>query len=550
MDEINIATIRELLDFTVRHHKERTAVKFLNRENDIVEKTYVDLKNDATKVSKYITTKNTGNEKIHHIAILGDISYEWLVTYYGIMNAGAVAVPLNKELSATELVAQFKFADISMVFFDKSLNAVIDSLMEDQLKKEQFVSLKSNNSFLSIPDILSEAYNGVNLLKPQPGDLATIMFTSGTTGQSKGVMLSHQNICENMRYCKTIMHDSPERLATVPILPMHHMFEITCGILAPVYEGYPICIGNGIKYLIPSMQLFKPTILTVVPTVIEMFHKQIWLLAAQKNQAQELKEQIIACENLLSTGVDKRNQQFASIRELFGGKLTTIICGGAPLDPELEREFYLFGISVLNGYGITECAPVISCNRYTRIRNGSVGVNDDKFCQMKIIDNEICVTGGNVMMGYYKDEQTTAMVISNGYFRTGDLGYIDEDGFIFITGRKKNLIILENGENVSPEELETRYGRIPLVSEILVHLKKHRNRMHIAARVVPNLEYAQKNNISNIAKVLENEFERIDLELPIFKRIHFIEVVEEGFEKTALGKIKRHLYVLPDGSIV
>lgn len=536
-----VRTTHELISYSAKKYGDKPAVKYIVADEQIAVKSFIDLKRDVNIVSSYLVATSTQATPPRHVAIFGTISYEWLVAYYGILGASFVVVPIDGALPVKEIRDLLIQADIAIVVYGDVFATKIAELQTQDLSIEQYISLESGNESTSVVDIILRNDTLGVIFAPKPESLATIVYTSGTTGKSKGVMLTHRNICDNLVYSHLIVRDSPQRKATIPILPMHHMFEITAGIQGPIFGGYPICIGKGTKYVFQSLQLFNPSILMLVPSVVAMFHKRIWMEAKQKGTSDELRNRLELCQQQMADGIDNRKEIFADIRKLFGGDLTTVVCGGAPLDAQLVHEFNCFGIALLNGYGITECSPVISCNRFTQIKLGSVGLIDNEYVQVRIEDGEILVAGNNIMRGYYKNQEATAEALSGGYFRTGDLGYLDEDGFLFITGRKKNLIILDNGENVSPEELEDFFSKPKLVAEILVYEKKVKNRQQLAARIVPNTEYAEQNGIDDVLSVLKAEFDQINNTLPTYKQIQSVELQDEGFQKTALGKIKRYL---------
>lgn len=527
-----VKTINELVNRSAILFKDKPAVKFIDENDKVIEKSYIQFKNDIDAISSFFQQLLCEGS---NVAIIGNISYEWLVGYYAILSSALVAVPINVGLEKEDVSSIIRRTKIQLVIYSKEVESKIDKNLGIN-----YLMLEESSNCNSVSEIIKNKKNAKLLSRNISEDtIATIVYTSGTTGQSKGVILTHGNLCNNVVFASSLVLDAPEKTGTVPILPLHHMFEITTNIQGPIYDGYPICIGKNPKYILETIEKFKPSILVVVPSVLYMFHKKIWMLARQEKKDEELRYKNIISKQLREKGIDVRKELFENIHALFGGNLTTIISGGASIDSDIISEFCDFGLTVLNGYGITECSPAVCCNRYTDIRLGSVGKIEEAFCKVKIVNEEIWVSGKNVMKGYFEDEQGTKEVLSDEYFKTGDIGYID-DGYLYITGRKKNLIILDNGENVSPEELENIYGKINGVLEILVCSKTNQyNKEQITAVIFPNTEFFEAEGISDVLGYLEREFSKINETLPEFKQIRVIELREEPFPKTALGKIKR-----------
>lgn len=531
-----VRTTEELIKRSANQYQEKTAIKYINQNDEIVLKSYMDLKQDIQSVSVYF--RSLPYKKIK-MAIIGELCYEWIIAYYAVMDSAMITVPINHEWGVEAIVDIIKRTDIKMIVCSVDIQTKIEAVIAEvpdviahfTFEKSEIISiaglLEGGKRAQELPTIVAE------------NDIAMIVYTSGTTAKSKGVILTHGNICDNLVYSHMIVSDSPPRTCTVPILPPYHMFEITANIQGPIYSGYPICIGKGAKYVMESIQRFQPSILVVVPSVLYMFRKKIWMTAKLKKQEEKVRYSLQISEEMLSKGIDIRKALFEEVHELFGGNLTTVITGGASVESEIIREFYNMGIVVMNGYGITECSPVISCNRYSDIRLDSVGKIDDNFCKVKIVDGEILASGKNIMKGYYDDPEATQAVMCDGYFKTGDIGYI-EAGYLYITGRKKNLIILDNGENVSPEELEAVFAKSRLIEEVLIYAQKNKfNSVQLVAEVLTNQEFISKEKITDPENYLENELMKINKNLPGYKRVNKIIVRDTPFEKTALGKIKR-----------
>lgn len=343
-----------------------------------------------------------------------------------------------------------------------------------------------------------------------PEKMCSILFTPGTTGKSKGVMLSHKSLADNAT-CMDM--GESEGTVSLTVLPIHHAYCFTCDILACMCMGVTICFNDSIMRIVKNLQLFRPHIMLLVPLIIETLNFKLNELCRQYPD------------------VPKR----ALAVQVFGENLHTIYSGGAYLNPQLIEQFKEYGIALVQGYGMTEFSPRISANIKTYSKLGSVG-HLIPGCEAKIEDGEILVKGNSRMIGYYKDEaETNKAITPDGWLKTGDLGYVDEDGFVFITGRKKNLIILANGENVSPEELENKFSGWLLAKELMVYAENG----VIVFEMYPNADVVAAMQISDVEAVVKDKVAQINEDLPLYKRIIKVIIRDEEFKKTASGKIKR-----------
>ena len=510
------STIREILVKASEAYGSQDAVRYKakrdkgngKKETVVEAKTYRQIREDSERVSAALESLG---EQGSHIAIVGDNSYPWLVSYYGTVNGGSVAVPLDANLPAEDLCGLIDRADATVLVYDKARTAVAELSMEKCPNLKCRIATEPGASAADVPEgtiLFEELIRGQEpgyAYSPQPEDLATIMFTSGTTGKSKGVMLTHRNLAENAT--AQDMGFEPG-MVLLSVLPIHHAYCLSMDILKGMSLGTVICINDSLLRVLKNIKLFEPNIILMVPLMIETFAKKL-------EETDWLPAPIIKAK-------------------VFGKQLHTVCSGGAYLNPDYLKRFEKYGITILQGYGMTECAPVISSNCPNDKKDGSIGKCMPN-CEVKVVDEELWVRGSSVMQGYYKMPEETAETLVDGWLRTGDLGYVDEDGFLFLTGRKKNLIITPNGENVSPEELENRIGAARLVQEILVREKDG----VIEAEIFPDLEYASRKKIKNVEGEIRKIVDAYNDKAPLYKRVVSVKLRDTEFEKNTTKKIKR-----------
>ena len=504
------------------------------------------------------------------VAVIGETSPQWIETYLAVILAGGVIVPLDKELSAeavvgfinkvgcTAVVYSEKFATL----FDEQAGELEKTLYRISFSQKETDAVSDDAPALGVSDFEQWIAFGKKLVTAgadrydtNPTDMekvCAILFTSGTTGTSKGVMLCQKNLISaiNGSYCLTQFEEED---VVVSVLPIHHTYEMTCGILTPLFMGATVCINPSLKTVLRSFQQYKPTGLVLVPLFVTTIHKKIWETARKTGKERFLKTGIALSSKMRRFHLDPRRLLFKEVQALFGGRLKRIICGGAAMSPELVAEFEAFGIALCQGYGITECAPLISVCPEKGNRAGSVGVPIPGLA-VKIEPEEeedgkeigeILVRGPSVMKGYFDDKQATDEVMRDGWFCTGDYGYIDDDGYIFITGRKKNVIVLENGKNVFPEEIEEYLDRIDLVKEcVVVGRKGEDGGVLVNALIYPDFALASERglgeDLSAIGEAIRKDVAALNRTLPSFKQIRGVEMRRTEFEKTTSQKIIRY----------
>lgn len=497
-------TIREILVQAEQQFGAEDAIRYKAGKGEIETKSYTQLRQDSESFSNVL--KSLG-EQGSHIALTGATSYTWLVTYFGTVNSGSAAVPLDVSLPAEELCELIDRADATVFVFDEIRKDVAAMVKERCPQVKHLISMQKEENgedVLSFWQLVGE-HAGAYDEEPEADRLCTIMFTSGTTGKSKGVMLTHRNMAEN---ATCLDMKIPSRTVILSVLPIHHAYCLSMDILKAISLGSIICINDSLMRVARNIKLFEPNMILMVPLMIETLAKKLeeaaWMPAALvKNK-------------------------------VFGKQFHTICSGGAYLNPAYIDLFAKYGIEILQGYGMTECAPVISTTVSWNIRKDSVGQLLPN-CEAKTVDEELWVRGSSVMQGYYKMPEETKETLRDGWLVTGDLGYVDEEGFVYLTGRRKNLIITKNGENVSPEEIENKIGENRLVQEILIR----ENEGVIEAEIFPDYEYARKKGKKDIPSELQKVIDGYNQEAPSYKKIYSLKVRETEFEKTTSKKIIR-----------
>lgn len=508
--------LSDMIEANAKEVPDKVAIRQRAGRKEIEEITYAKLCEDVRRVAAYLSS-TYGTD--HHIAIIGENSYEWLLAFFGAVCSGNVAVPTDKELPAAEIKNLLTAADVDIALISKSYSDLIEDM-----EGLQTTTLKQ------LRNIHSEAEESFQLVNPNPEKLAAIFFTSGTTGTSKCVMLSHNNIISEVNLtCQYI--GVPKDCTTVSVLPFNHAFGLVDAIFACLNYQVTTFITKSLKTVQRDIKENKPDAIMLVPLFIETFYKGIMNAVREQNKLGKLKKGITLSNLLLKVGIDKRHDLFKEILEPFGGNLKWIVSGGAPLDPFYVKAFRDIGIGILNGYGTTECSPCVSVGRNYHYKDGSVGLLLPGMEARSNEDGEIELHGPVVMQGYYKNPEATAEVFTeDGWYKTGDLGYVDKDGFIFLTGRKKNLIILSNGENISPEELESNFQIDEGVNEVLVYQQNNK----LVAEIYP--EEAFMGN--------EEYFQALMLKVnqgrPLSKQIASVKLREDEFIKNTTKKIVRN----------
>ena len=557
-------TLRAIAKYNAITRPDKVALKYLGAGKEIVEVTF---KEYGENVENMICALKKGGYEGKRIAIIGETCPEWLESYFAIISAGAVAIPFDKELAFEQIrgfldIAEAdgiimspkysqKFEEMKAagVFERLSLVIRIDDGSEWTIEDEKLVKF---SDFVKNGEGVERESDSDIMRKQSRGDMSIMLFTSGTTGTSKCVMLSERNqiACVQSAVRAT---DFYEHDVLMSVLPIHHTYELTINV-AIQSLGATVCINDNLKNVVKNLGVFKPTGIVIVPLFATTFQKKIMESVRKKGKENSLKIGMAASTAMRTVGLDMRRKLFSEILTAFGGNLEKIICGGAAMNPELMKFFDSLGITLCEGYGITECSPLIAVNPYYARKKGSVGPACD-CCQARIdaeevdengnLTGEIQVRGENVMLGYYKNDQANAEVFTDdGWFRTGDVGHMDKDGYIYITGRCKSVIVLENGKNVFPEEIEEYLEEVAEIAECVVvgRKKPEGEEVVLTAVVYPDFNaYAKNTDISDIAADIKAKVMALNKKLPSFKQIRNIEIRPTDFEKTSTRKIKRFL---------
>ena len=525
-------TIREIVVKGTAAGGDRKQFMFLDKNKEMKEINYNQTWKLISSLGTYFFSKGLKGGK--KIALISENVIEWAFAYYAILVGGNVCVPMDAKLSHDDLEDQLIRCDCDGIVYSGKFAGFAESLKSNPAinTKEYFCMDNFEEYYAEGEKLIAGGDDSFEKVEINPDDLACICYTSGTTGKSKGVMLTHRNIASN---CSASCRVLTGRHA-IAFLPLHHTLSWVSALYATyiVTEWGYLC--DSLKDIQKDIVKIKPYNFTGVPLVVETIYDKVWKTARKMGKEELLKKGLKISNFLMKFGIDIRRKIFKTVIDNLGGNLDMVICGGANHDPKYEKGLYDLGIDVFNGYGLTECSPVITCNHPAKFKFGSVGTPLD-CCEIKIHEpdengvGEIYVKGKNVMVGYYKDPEATADAFDGEWFKTGDYGRIDKDGFLFMVGRKKNLICLSNGKNVSPEELEEKLmTAIPYIKEVLVYEEDKR----IYAEFFLNVE--DYPDAKDRIKADVNEFNK---KMPLFKQIAKVRTRDDEFPKTTTLKIVR-----------
>ena len=542
----------------IKSHGDKVCFKYFEN-GSLLEMSYTQVYESICKAAAAFDKLNLVGRRV---AVIGDTSPQWLCTYIGALAAGVVIIPMDKELAVPEIEKFLEMVEAEAIVYSKSFNEKLAGVVGAHSSLKFFIPMISDEAtsdnvipfseFIKLGE--ENLASGYVVNKVQNTDvMCEMLFTSGTTGTSKCVMLCQKNIFAAVRSAiQSVCFTSDDVL--VSVLPVHHTYELMC-LLAAFCFGITVCINDSLRHVMKNFALFKPTGLVLVPMFLNTMYKRIWSEAERTGKAKMLKAALGASRGMMKVGIDMRKTLFKSVLDEFGGRLDHIICGGAKLNPDLIVAFEEFGISVFEGFGITECSPLVSVTPYYARKLGAIGPAVPS-CKVRIDPNgeetpegypmgEVQVKGDNVMLGYYNNPEANADVFTNdGWFRTGDVGYLDDEQYLYLTGRIKFVIVLENGKNVFPEEIEEYLDTIDTISEVCVIGRKSRDgdEVVLTAVVYPDFSKFPKDVDDEIVKeTIRKAINATNKRLPSYKQIKAVEIRKTEFEKTTTKKIKRQL---------
>ena len=545
-----IKDLKDMLYKMTSRNRKKLAFR-VRKQNKIINKTFEDFKNDVENLGTKLIEMGLKNKKI---AIIGKNSYEWATSYLAAVIVGIV-VPIDKESKKDAIIEFLNTGGVDSVIGDTKYLEIINQNSK-KLNNKNVILIDINNTkkYIDYDELIedgktlildgNEQFKDINI---NPKEMKVLLFTSGTTGNSKGVMLSHENICSNIVSIANIVKVD-NSTSVLSILPLHHTYECTIGFLLVLYGGGNIAYCDGLKYISKNILEYKPTFMLCVPLLLENVYKKIIKTLKTAIPKKYIKDEENIIDNIpfFLKPIIKRK-----VKKSLGGKIRTFIVGAAKISPQIVKDYFKLGIKVLQGYGLTECSPLVAGNNDFYYKAESCGMPIPNV-EYKILNpnsegiGEIVVKGPNVMLGYYKNDKATNLALDGGYFHTGDLGYIDKDEFLYISGRSKNMILTKNGENIYPEEIEEILNQNDLITESLVIGESNeKNDVSVKAKIFPNVDALKEffgNKIptkEEISGIFSEVIKKVNSKLPNYKHIKSFKIMDEDFERTTTNKVKR-----------
>lgn len=558
-DNRPIMNLKDMLESSARLYGDNVAFYTKFEKGPYTEIKYKQVLSEVNGLGTALINRGLKDKRI---AIIGETTYMWSIAYLATVCGTGVVVPLDKELPAEDLKYLIQRAEVSAIIFDKKREDTFVKMMEDgDTPLEILISQDRRESADGIVSEWELVAEGQKLVEEgdtsfteaqiDSEEMGVILFTSGTTGMAKGIMLSHRNICCDLMVSPTVLKVNTYDIF-FSVLPIHHTYECTCAFLMPLYKGAAIAHCEGLKYITKNMQEVHPTMLLAVPAIAEALHKAVWKGIRKKGKEGTVKKAMKVSNILRKFKIDITDKVFGEIKETFGGKLRLIIVGGAAINPQILEDIQGFGIMALQGYGLSEAAPMGALNPDTKPKSHSIG-RAFPGCDAMIADKgedgigEICIKGDNIMLGYYQNEEATKEVIKDGWLYTGDLGYMDDEGYIVITGRKKNVIITKNGKNVFPEELEYQLSLYDEIGESMVYEgdAEGKDDVLIVASIVPDWGYLREvmgdaaDDNAAVEKLIWEKVDEVNKVNPGYKMIKKINLRHEELVKNTSKKVIR-----------
>jgi len=553
-----ISSIQDMVIKSVGKYKDKIALEDLSKTPI----NFVSYDNLITNILSFGSAlKELGLAERSHIAVLSENRVQWAISYLTCMCFNYVIVPIDKNLTSNEIINIIYESDTDAIVFSNEFESLFEEKHAVLKKVKHYISMDLQSPkkiFQSMTDLMgrSKKIATSKLPKIDPNDPAEIIFTSGSLGRAKGVVLSQGNIASNLMAMVSSILIFPED-KFLSVLPMHHTYECTCGMLCPLYCGASAHYARSLKTIVDDLINVKATVMLGVPLLFDKMFKRIYKQINEDKVKSKIIKPLIKVTDVFAFIGWKNSKKviFAELHKKFGGSIRMFIAGGAAPDPKVAKGLREFGFTFVQGYGLTETSPIVALNRLGSFKDDAAGIPLPNL-QVKINEpdqdgiGEIYIKGPSVMLGYYKNQKLTDEAFSDGWFKTGDLGCFDKDGFLHIPGRMKNVIIANNGKNVFPEEVEDILNRNPFIQESLVFGEKDvKHDEIIAVQIVTDaeafIEYSQKNNISIteelIHNIIDEAIKNANKELASYKQIKKFYIRDKEFEKTTTQKIKRYL---------
>lgn len=534
---------RDMVEDLGEKYGDAPAISWFTRTQKEMGVTYRQFRDDVRYLQEAFVQRGLNGK---HLAIVGENCYEWILVCFAANYCGSTAVFVDIEQSDETIMQMLTMADTDAIFLSPSYEDICQQYVGND--KKLFLLTGEDEKIENVKSLIAEGADiwekgkqNQEIDQNVTGDMtAAIVFTSGTTSQSKAVMLSQEAILTN---ASDAMANVDIGQVTFTNLPFYHTYGWTCSIMDVLMVGSHTYINGNLRTVFRDLQLSGAQTLFTVPLMLETIHSRIWAAAEEQGKAEGLKKLFSIKKLLYSLGFKKSGKTLEAIRKKSLGTIELVICGGAHMGLDIMEQFQYMGVTVLQGYGITECAPLVSVNRNKANKLGSVGLISAN-TQVKLEEGEILVRGKNLMKGYYNAPQLNDEVMKDGWFCTGDMGEIDKDGYLYIIGRKKNLIVFKNGKKMAPEKLEEKIKKLPLVQDVMVYgavSGVSTDDVQVAVSIYPDQEKAAGMTSYEILETLQREIDSINNELPPYQQIQMLNIREQEFSKTALKKIKRHL---------
>ena len=554
-DYLKINDLKDMLNKTGKLYADRPAYKIKVEEGKYQTYTHKEVRDMINNLGTALINLGLKGKRI---AVIGENRYEWEIAYLSIVCGTGIVVPLDKSLPANELELLIERSDIEAIFYTKKYSDIIQNIkFSEKNKLKHLISMDNDENCEGIysqkeliregKKLIEEGNNEFLNVKINPKEMEIMLFTSGTTSRSKVVALSHENICTNLMDIGSVL-DVTQDDVFLSILPIHHVFECTVGFLFSLYKGAETVFCDGLRHIVENLNEYHVTVMACVPGIYE----RIFMMIRKKLEKQGKLEEILENEEKYkNSSMQKKKEVFKEIHDMLGGKIKLLISGAASLDKTIEERYRLLGLNLVQGYGLTETSPVVAIGTNKNYKLGSIGKTVPSV-EAKLVNvndegiGELVVRGSSVMLGYYEDEKANKKSLQNGWFYTGDLAKIDEEGYIFICGRKKSVIVLKNGKNIFPEEMENLVNKIEGIKESFIFGKiqsNDENNIKINVKIVFDRDVIKDvykvEKDEEIYKVLSKKIKEVNQTMPSYKAIRGMILTEEPLIRTTTNKIKR-----------